>query len=52
MRKKKRRMAAGAQMGSSSLCSNSQINKNQGTGREVLENGQIHQICTINCGML
>jgi len=27
MRKKKRRMAAGAQMGSSSLCSNSQMNK-------------------------
>jgi len=45
-------MAAGAQMGSSSLCSNSQINKNQGSGREVLANRQIHQICAINCGIL
>jgi len=45
-------MAAGAQMGSSSLCSNSQINKKRGSGREVLENGQIYQICAINCGIL
>ena len=51
-RRKKRRMAAGAQMGSSSLCSNSQINKKSRSGREVLENGQIDQICAINCGIL
>ena len=33
------------------LCSCSQINKNR-SGREVLENGQVDQICAINGGIL
>ena len=44
-------MAAGAQMGSSSLCSISQIDEILYQESKVHKNGQIEQICGINCGI-
>ena len=44
-------MAAGAQMGSSRLCSISQIDEILIRKRVGHRNGQIEQNCAINCGI-